>query len=90
MSEETHLTEQFDAAVRYARDAHGGQTRKGTTIPYISHPLAVSALVLEAGGSEVQAMTALLHDVAEDCGGQHRLDDIRQCFGDPVADICEA
>jgi (p)ppGpp synthase/HD superfamily hydrolase len=50
----------------------------------------VSALVLEAGGTEVQAIAALLHDAPEDCGGQPRLDDIRRCFGDGVANIVEA
>jgi (p)ppGpp synthase/HD superfamily hydrolase len=79
----------FAKAVAYAVEAHGDQTRKGTDIPYAAHLLAVCALVLEAGGSEVQAIAALLHDTAEDCGGQPRLDDIRSRFGDAVASIVE-
>ena len=41
-------------------------SRKGGDIPYLSHLLAVSALVIEHGGSEEQAAAALLHDVLED------------------------
>ena len=40
--------------------------RKGTSIPYLSHLLAVSSLVIENGDTEVQAAAALLHDVIED------------------------
>ena len=90
MSRVTHLGTGFEDALHYAVVAHGAHTRKGTDIPYLAHLLAVSALVLEAGGSEKQAMAALLHDAAEDCGGQPRLDDIRHRFGDGVADIVEA
>jgi (p)ppGpp synthase/HD superfamily hydrolase len=90
VSSGTHLGTDFEDALRYAVIAHGDQTRKGTKIPYIAHLLAVSALVLEAGGNEVQAIAALLHDAAEDCGGQPRLDDIRHRFGAEVGDIVEA
>lgn len=61
------LSERLDAALAYARRAHAGQVRKGTTIPYIAHPMAVAALVLTRGGDEDQAIAALLHDVVEDC-----------------------
>jgi (p)ppGpp synthase/HD superfamily hydrolase len=53
----------------------------------VSHLLAVAALVLEDGGSEDEAIGALLHDVAEDGGGWERLSDVRARFGDPVAEI---
>ena len=43
-----------------------GIARKGGDIPYLSHLLAVSSLVIEHGGSEDQAAAALLHDVLED------------------------
>jgi (p)ppGpp synthase/HD superfamily hydrolase len=76
----------LSAAFDYARDAHGGQTRKGTAIPYISHLMSVSALVMENGGDEDQAIAGLLHDVLEDCGAQHEAV-IRARFGDRVAKI---
>ena len=74
------------AAFEYARAAHGAQTRKGTAIPYISHLMSVSALVLENGGDEDQAIAGLLHDVVGDCGARHEAV-IRRLFGERVATI---
>jgi len=53
-------------AFSLAAEQHKGGVRKGGAIPYLSHLLAVSALVIEHGGDEVQAAAALLHDVLED------------------------
>ena len=87
MSVATVLTDRFDRALLYATHVHGGQVRKGTTIPYVAHLLAVAATVLEYGGSEDMAIAGLLHDAVEDQGGEPRLADIRNRFGDRVADI---
>lgn len=81
------LTDRYDDAFRYAHALHRAQRRKGTAVPYISHLMAVSSLVLEHGGNEDQAIAGLLHDAAEDQGGRATLDDIRGRFGDAVADI---
>ena len=81
------LTERFDQALVYTNGIHREHMRKGTSIPYMSHLMSVAALTLEHGGDEDQAIAALLHDAAEDCGGQKRLDDIRDKFGDDVADM---
>jgi (p)ppGpp synthase/HD superfamily hydrolase len=43
--------------------------------------------VLEDGGAEDEAIGALLHDAAEDAGGEARLEVIREQFGEPVAEI---
>jgi (p)ppGpp synthase/HD superfamily hydrolase len=56
-------------------------------VPYISHLMSVSALVLENGGDEDQAIAALLHDAVEDQGGKPTLDTIRHLFGERVANI---
>lgn len=56
----------FTLAFALANHWHTGHMRKGTEIPYISHLMAVSALVLEYGGTLEQASAALLHDVIED------------------------
>ncbi len=88
-AEATHLGEAFEKAFHYANSQHSGQTRKGTEIPYICHPLAVAALVLEAGGDESQVIAGMLHDVVEDCGGQVRLQEIKLHFGSRVAQIVE-
>jgi (p)ppGpp synthase/HD superfamily hydrolase len=81
--------QRYGKALAYAAEKHAGQTRKGSRIPYISHPMAVASLVLEYGGREDEVIAALLHDVAEDCGGQEALDEIRLKFGMGVAAIVE-
>ena len=86
----TPLSPRFEKALVYAAHLHRNQKRKGTEIPYVSHLLAVAAIVLENGGNEDEAIAALLHDAAEDQGGRPKLDDIRAQFGARVADIVEA
>lgn len=81
------LSERFDDALVYAARLHRRQRRKGSEVPYVSHLLAVAALVLEHGGDEVQAIGALLHDAAEDQGGLAELARIEARFGTAVAAI---
>jgi (p)ppGpp synthase/HD superfamily hydrolase len=83
------LTSRFDQAIHYTTLIHAGQTRKGTSIPYLSHLLGVTSIVLEHGQSEDEAIGALLHDAGEDAGGDGRIADIRCRFGDAVADIVQ-
>jgi len=77
-------------ACAYAVVAHAAQLRKGTTVPYASHVLAVGAHVLEHGGTTEQAIAGLLHDVVEDCGGPPRLAEVREVFGDAVSELVDA
>ena len=65
---EMTLTDRFNRAMTYATLVHAGQLRKGTSVPYISHLLLVAGLVLEHGGTEDEAIAALLHDAVEDAG----------------------
>jgi (p)ppGpp synthase/HD superfamily hydrolase len=81
------LSLRFDRALILAADVHRQQVRTGTSIPYIAHLMAVTAIVLEHGGSEDHAIAALLHDAVEDGGGPALLDRIRQEFGPRVAEI---
>src|SRR5438552_9523955 len=83
------LSRRFDEALRFASKKHGGQTRKGTDVPYIAHLMGVASLVLEAGGDEDLAIAALLHDVVEDCGGVPMLREVRRRFGVRVAKIVD-
>ena len=92
MSEQTStpiLTEQFAKALVYAEHKHHSQVRKGGDIPYIGHLLTVAGLVINDGGSEAQAIAALLHDAVEDQGGPPTLEEIRTNFGDDVARIVD-
>ena len=83
------LTDRFDRAVLFAIELHRSQLRKGTAIPYVTHLFAVCSLVLEDGGTEGEAIAALLHDGPEDRGGVAVLDAIRDRFGPAVAEMVE-
>lgn len=83
------LSARFDEALAYAHEAHRDQLRKGTRIPYISHLMAVAAIVLENGGDEDAAIAALLHDVIEDGGGDAARREIRRRFGQRVVGIVD-
>ncbi len=88
-----HLSDRFTRAVDYARILHI-ERRKGTGIPYMAHLVGVAALVMgEAGHADVtenMAIAAVLHDAAENHGGQLRLDDIEHNFGAEVARMVES
>jgi (p)ppGpp synthase/HD superfamily hydrolase len=81
------LTPKFTEAMAYAAEKHATQTRKGSGIPYLGHLLSVAGYVIEADGTETEAIAALLHDAAEDQGGEETLAEIREKFGADVASI---
>jgi (p)ppGpp synthase/HD superfamily hydrolase len=81
--------DKFEDALPHAARLHRDQTRKGANVPYATHLLAVASIVGESGGTEDEAVAALLHDAPEDKGGRGRLEDIRKRFGDAVADIVD-
>lgn len=83
------LTHRFNAALEFAVQLHANQVRKSSGVPYTAHLLGVTALVLEAGGDEDQAIAALLHDAVEDQGGRETLRTIQNSFGKRVAWIVE-
>jgi (p)ppGpp synthase/HD superfamily hydrolase len=81
------LSERFDQALVWATRQHAGQTRHNTGTPYISHPLATCAVVLEEGGGEDPAIAALLHDVLEDQPTSRA--ELRDRFGEDVYRIVD-
>lgn len=83
-------SQRVDEAFLFAHACHREQVRKGTGIPYLTHLMAVAALVGEFGGSENQVIAALLHDAPEDQGGEATLARIRDEFGDEVAALVDA
>ncbi len=85
----TKLTNKFEQALIYATQLHAKQTRKVDKIPYISHLMSVSALILEAGGTEDEAIAGLLHDAVEDQGGNATREEVRQKFGETVVEIVD-
>jgi (p)ppGpp synthase/HD superfamily hydrolase len=73
-----------------AFDLHENDCRKGKDVPYVSHLLSVSALVLKDGGTEDEAIAALLHDALEDHPDKITYTDLKDRFGKNVADIVRA
>ena len=75
------------AALRFADDAHSGQFRKGSRVPYLIHPLNVARILLDHGCSDELAVAALLHDTVEDT--PVTVQEIQTIFGDNVARLVE-
>ncbi len=76
-----------DVAIDVAEEAHHGQFRKGSGIPYISHPRAVARILSDAGCSEELVVAGILHDTVEDT--PLTLEYIREKFGETVAKIVQ-
>ncbi|WP_217587310.1 HD domain-containing protein [Lentibacillus saliphilus] len=72
----------------FAMDAHKGQTRKGSTTPYITHPIRVAERLEKAGVSDELVCAGYLHDVVEDT--PITMEDIQKQFGVRVAQIVSA
>lgn len=69
-------------AIEFALKAHDGQTRKGSGIPYISHPYSVG-MILARYGYEAETIAAgILHDTLEDTAATES--DLRNEFGEGV------
>jgi (p)ppGpp synthase/HD superfamily hydrolase len=83
------LTDRFDRALAYAAHLHHGDLRKGSETPYVAHLLSVCALVLEDGGTEDEAIAALLHDSLEDHPELTDRDTIGRDFGGRVLELVE-
>jgi (p)ppGpp synthase/HD superfamily hydrolase len=77
----------FDA-IEYAAQAHREHFRKGTSIPYIIHPIGVAKILIEYDCSEEVVIAGLLHDTVEDTAVT--LEAIRARFGEHVAGLVEA
>ena len=81
-------------ALRFAAEAHAGQTVPGSTLPYLLHVTLVAMEVIAALRSEPQhdqelaVHCALLHDVVEDT--QTTVEQLRERFGPAVANGVDA
>lgn len=75
----------YAAALLFALEAHLGQVRKGTDVPYITHPVEVSAALAQYGYPEDLVLAGLLHDTMEDVGVT--FDELAACFGRRVAEL---
>lgn len=84
---EGSYSEEYERALRLAVAAHRQQTRKGSGLPYIVHPIHVSVILLRYGFSTEAAVAGLLHDVVEDQG--YHLDEIAERFGPRVGEMVD-
>ena len=75
--------ELFNRALLFALEAHNGVTRKGSSIPFILHPLEVATIVASITENKETMAAALLHDTVEDADVS--LEEIKVKFGDKVA-----
>jgi (p)ppGpp synthase/HD superfamily hydrolase len=78
----------IQSAFKLAAKKHATQANKGSGIPYLTHLLAVSSLVIEYGGTEDQAAAALLHDVLEDTKTSYK--EVKKATNKKVADMVDA
>ncbi|MEE8452457.1 MAG: HD domain-containing protein [Thermoguttaceae bacterium] len=83
------LSSRFTEALTYAAELHSQQQRKVSGEPYVSHLLGVTAIALQYGADEDEAIAALLHDAIEDQGGATAREAIRDRFGPRVVQIVD-
>lgn len=76
------LTQAYDVAEK----AHRGQFRKSGD-PYITHPLAVAAILADLGMDTTTLVAGLLHDTVEDT--DYSLDDVTRDFSEEVAQLVD-
>ena len=62
------MTAMIERAAAFAEKAHRGAFRKGTNIPYITHPMETAVIVSAFTDDPEIIAAALLHDVVEDSG----------------------
>ena len=72
----------LERAFLVAKQAHTGQLRKSGE-DYITHPVAVAAILAEFGLNEAVVIAALLHDTVEDT--TYSLTQLRKDFGEEIA-----
>jgi (p)ppGpp synthase/HD superfamily hydrolase len=89
MPKNRKITPGLHKALQYAFELHGQDARKGTDIPYMTHLLSVCGLVQQDGGSEQEAIAALLHDALEDQAERTSREEIAAKFGEDVLQIIE-
>ena len=76
--------DKINRAYEYAAKMHEGQFRQSGE-PYVSHPVAVAAIVAGLGLDTDSIVAALLHDAVEDCADKTNLSTISSMFGAEVA-----
>ena len=79
------ITTRLEQAMRWAAQAHAGQTRRNSDTPYFEHVAAVALILDRSGFSEDVVIAGVLHDIVEDTAAT--LADVAQRFGDLVSEM---
>jgi guanosine-3',5'-bis(diphosphate) 3'-pyrophosphohydrolase len=77
---------EVERAYQVAKTAHTGQLRKSGE-EYITHPVAVTQILVELGLDQETIIASLLHDTVEDT--PYSLDQLRSDFGDQIASLVD-
>ncbi|ODQ39888.1 HD domain-containing protein [Corynebacterium amycolatum] len=72
-----------------ASRAHDGHYRKGSGVPYISHPMAVMLIAASVTNDEDVLLAALFHDILEDVPENYSRAEMEDEFGPRVVEIVE-
>ena len=78
----------FERALEFAMKAHRGQVRKGSSVPYIVHPIETALIVMTLSDDQDVIIAALFHDVIEDT--KYGAKEIEMAFGERVARLVQA
>ncbi len=63
----TGYSDRINHAFAFAAKHHDRQVRKGTRLPYLTHPANVAIILTRYGCEEETVIAGILHDVIEDC-----------------------
>lgn len=63
----TGYSDRINHALAFAAKHHDQQVRKGTRLPYLTHPANVAIILTRYGCDETTVVAGILHDVIEDC-----------------------
>ena len=84
----SRMNQLIDKAARFAAIKHDGQYRKGTNIPYITHPFGVALILMEERQPEQLIAAALLHDTLEDTDATE--EELFKHFGEEILMLVKA
>lgn len=82
-----NYSSRLDDALTFSARAHGRQVRKGTDVPYFTHPFHVAWILRDHGFDEDVVIGGLLHDLLEDTDVGKS--EIAERFGPRVAEIVQ-